>query len=168
MKCDRCGTETFLPFKCPYCGGNFCSQHRLPENHDCPRIDQAKLPKDTTQTIKVEWQRPTLTYGPIKPSTNKLRFSHKELEHLAIATILVTGVGLSLFYSFGKTPNYLFIVSAAVAFTASFLIHEMAHKVVAQRHGLWAEFRLTPAGALITAICIIPYRPRRNDGIRSS
>ena len=25
----------YLPFKCKYCGGTFCKDHRLPENHDC-------------------------------------------------------------------------------------------------------------------------------------
>jgi len=28
--------EYDLPFTCNYCGGNFCSDHRLPENHSCP------------------------------------------------------------------------------------------------------------------------------------
>jgi Zn-dependent protease len=44
---------------------------------------------------------------------------------------------------------------SAVAFTASFLVHEIAHKIVAQRHGLWAEFRLASFGAIITALSII-------------
>ena len=33
--CDKCGKEVALPFKCSYCGGAFCGEHRLPENHDC-------------------------------------------------------------------------------------------------------------------------------------
>ncbi|MHA1509571.1 MAG: AN1-type zinc finger domain-containing protein [Promethearchaeota archaeon] len=34
--CEFCGEKTgALPFKCSYCGGNFCGKHRLPENHDC-------------------------------------------------------------------------------------------------------------------------------------
>lgn len=34
--CEHCGEEIgYLPFKCKYCGGNFCQLHRLPENHDC-------------------------------------------------------------------------------------------------------------------------------------
>lgn len=27
-----------LPFECNYCGGLFCSEHRLPENHTCSKI----------------------------------------------------------------------------------------------------------------------------------
>jgi hypothetical protein len=33
-----CGREEFLPYKCSYCGGTFCTEHRLPENHDCPAL----------------------------------------------------------------------------------------------------------------------------------
>ncbi|MHA1734419.1 MAG: AN1-type zinc finger domain-containing protein [Promethearchaeota archaeon] len=36
VDCDYCGEPlTYLPFRCKYCGGNFCKEHRLPENHDC-------------------------------------------------------------------------------------------------------------------------------------
>jgi hypothetical protein len=34
--CEFCGDEIGnLPFKCKYCGGTYCSMHRLPENHKC-------------------------------------------------------------------------------------------------------------------------------------
>jgi len=35
VKYSFCGKEELLPFKCPYCGGNFCIEYRLPENHNC-------------------------------------------------------------------------------------------------------------------------------------
>ena len=46
-------------------------------------------------------------------------------------------------------------MSAAIIFALIFLLHEIAHKLVAQHYGLWAEFRLTMFGALITLISII-------------
>ncbi|MFX1449151.1 MAG: AN1-type zinc finger domain-containing protein [Promethearchaeota archaeon] len=34
--CEYCGERiSFLPFKCKYCGGAYCKEHRLPENHQC-------------------------------------------------------------------------------------------------------------------------------------
>jgi len=36
-----------------------------------------------------------------------------------------------------------------------FILHELAHKYVAQGFGLWAEFRLNMTGLLLTAISII-------------
>jgi len=42
---------------------------------------------------------------------------------------------------------------------ASFLAHEIAHKITAQKKGLWAEFRLTTWGALLTfASVFLPFR----------
>lgn len=36
VNCIYCNKETgYLPFKCNYCGNQFCKEHRLPENHDC-------------------------------------------------------------------------------------------------------------------------------------
>ncbi|HVP92413.1 MAG TPA: hypothetical protein VMS94_01590, partial [Acidobacteriota bacterium] len=46
-------------------------------------------------------------------------------------------------------------IAFAMILTASFLLHEIAHKIVAQREGLWAEFRLTLIGAVLTLISII-------------
>ncbi|MFB6106146.1 MAG: rhomboid family intramembrane serine protease [Halobacteriaceae archaeon] len=38
-RCDRCGSEVPMPYQCRLCGGTFCSEHRLPENHGCPGLD---------------------------------------------------------------------------------------------------------------------------------
>ncbi|MFB6087671.1 MAG: rhomboid family intramembrane serine protease [Haloarculaceae archaeon] len=38
-RCDECGKQENMPYQCRHCGGTFCSQHRLPENHDCPGLD---------------------------------------------------------------------------------------------------------------------------------
>ncbi len=37
-ECDVCG-EKVMGFSCSYCGGTFCSDHRLPENHDCENLE---------------------------------------------------------------------------------------------------------------------------------
>ena len=46
------------------------------------------------------------------------------------------------------------LISLAAVFTSVYLLHELAHKLVAQHYGLWAEFRLTMFGALITLLSI--------------
>lgn len=38
--CDVCGTHVDMPYNCRGCGGSYCAEHRLPENHDCPGLDQ--------------------------------------------------------------------------------------------------------------------------------
>lgn len=37
--CDVCGKSENMPYQCHHCGGTFCAQHRLPEAHDCPGLD---------------------------------------------------------------------------------------------------------------------------------
>ena len=36
--CQTCGKSELLPFNCKFCGGIFCGEHRLPENHSCKKI----------------------------------------------------------------------------------------------------------------------------------
>jgi Zn-dependent protease len=161
MKCRKCGQETFLPFRCPYCGDQFCSEHRLPESHDCPRMDLARAQR---QEDAVAAQAPTsyeykVTYGQPRRTTGRVYFSPKELKHLGIGTLLVIGISLS--FGIGYTGSDWVIVFSALAavITFSFFIHEIAHKVTAQRRGLWAEFRLTLWGAILTCISIlIPFK----------
>ncbi len=163
MQCRKCGQETFLPFQCPYCGGQFCSQHRLPENHDCSEIDIARSLKQEEVVVlrSPKSYEYSVTFGQPKMTKGHVYFSPKEVKHLAIAALLVMGIGLSslLFYDYFGFSDLLagLIVFGvfAVILTTSFLCHELAHKVTAQKHGLWAEFRLTMWGAILTLISII-------------
>lgn len=153
MKCQKCGKETFLPFRCPYCGDYFCSEHRLPENHECSGIGLARAPKRETQPMIVQKQKPyeyRITYTPFEPK-RKIHFSDKEIKHLAIAALLVIAIGLSLYDS--MEPGYLALFTTIL--TVSFFIHEIAHKTVAQKIGFWAEFRLILTGAILTLISVI-------------
>ena len=156
MKCRKCGQETFLPFRCPYCGDQFCAEHRLPENHDCPRMDLARAQRQEDAMLQgatsYEYK---VTYGAPRKTRGKVYFSPKELKHLTVAVLLVIGVGLSYIFFAGSSSLLLVASAAAVIFTTSFVIHEIAHKVTAQRRGLWAEFRLTLWGSVLTAIFMI-------------
>jgi len=160
MKCDACGQEIFLPFRCPYCNGQFCEAHRLPENHNCSRMDLARLPK---QEADVVVSRPAtsatydyrITLGPSRQHKGRVYFSPTEVRHLAIAALLVIAVGTLSFLYGSIIPGPSFTVSVVaftVILTMSFFIHEMAHKITAQRRGLWSEFRLTLWGSVMTLI----------------
>jgi len=155
MKCGKCQREEVLPFRCPYCGGYFCSEHRLPENHDCPKIELARAPKMGTPKVIIQKQKPyeyTISYGFLKPRWKRVRFSEKEIKHLTVAALLVVGVGFSpAIYGY---INFNFLTLFIILLTSSFFIHEIAHKIVAQESGLWAEFRLTLTGAFLTLFSI--------------
>jgi Zn-dependent protease len=149
-----------MPFTCSYCGDSFCGEHRIPERHACPESWRAKVPRDATPMIAEKWSdKPsyayTVSYRP-KPS-RVFRFSKTELKHLAIGVLLVMGVGFSYFLS--SVSNIIDLSILSIAFTLSFLLHELAHKFSAQYFKLWAEFRLTMQGALITLISIfLPFK----------
>jgi Zn-dependent protease len=71
-----------------------------------------------------------------------------------MGVILVSGVGLS-FFAPRVFSNWIAVAAAVLFFTAGFIIHELTHKAVAQRYGLWAEFRLDMFGALLTLISAV-------------
>ncbi len=156
-KCQYCGNEVVLPFKCTYCGGSFCAEHRIPESHACPESWRARAPREAPSVSSQDWSKEpsykyTVSYRP--QSSRIFWFSPAELKHLILGALLVMGVGLSYFIYTGLASTVLTLAGLSIAFTWSFLLHEIAHKFAAQHFRLWAEFRLTMQGALITLISI--------------
>lgn len=102
------------------------------------------------------------SYKKKRPITS----SPKELKHIGIAAALVLGIGLSMIaYQYLANGigfplwDWGMMSFFAVFMTASFLTHEVAHKVMAQKAGLWAEFRLTIWGAILTfASVLLPFK----------
>lgn len=41
-ECDECGEQVSMPFRCKFCEQSFCSEHRLPENHECEGLREYK------------------------------------------------------------------------------------------------------------------------------
>lgn len=44
-ECDVCGRHVDMPYECRRCGGDFCAEHRLPENHSCPGLNEWNDPE---------------------------------------------------------------------------------------------------------------------------
>ena len=99
---------------------------------------------------------------------NHISTSPKEFKHIGIAAALVLGIGFSIgifamllpdYFGFSFQWTWAMMAVFGVIMIFSFLTHEIAHKVTAQRRGLWAEFRLTTFGALLTfASIFLPFR----------
>jgi Zn-dependent protease len=89
----------------------------------------------------------------LSPRLQGLRFSRTEVRHLIVGTALVTGTGVS--FIIGNSFTFLGLLVATAVFAGGFIIHELAHKYVAQGYGLWAEFRLNMTGAILTALSIV-------------
>ena len=168
MNCQICEIEVDMPYSCPYCGEQFCSQHRLPENHTCPQINRARTQRQNTvreETTRTgnEGYNYSFNFNPQSIRTHRSGvFSPKEIKHLGIAVLLVIGIGFSIcrYSSIGGARWSIgMMIVFSVCLTASFLVHELAHKIIAQKRGLWAEFRLTMLGAVLTfAAVFLPFK----------
>jgi Zn-dependent protease len=89
------------------------------------------------------------------PTYRKFWFSRTEILHIIVGVCLVSAIGLSISFESAGINTLSIGIPSVVLFTVGFMLHEFAHKFVAQMHGLWAEFRLTTTGVIITAISII-------------
>lgn len=84
-----------------------------------------------------------------------IQFGQTEKQHLLVGTALVTGAGISFFLGSSFTIGIAGLILATVFFSMGFILHELAHKYVAQAYGLWAEFRLNMTGVLLTVLSIV-------------
>jgi Zn-dependent protease len=92
------------------------------------------------------------TYSPQVKS--HFYFSQREIRDLAIGLAVIIGI---LFTGFPRQlfSSQIFLVGSLLIFTLAFLLHELAHKFMAQRLGYWAEFRINQQGLLITLLSFI-------------
>lgn len=168
MQCHYCEQyKQGLPFRCNFCGNYFCSDHRLPENHACPRVGGPKQPGySEVPSLQERYAKNHGHVGRLPSiggrSSFRLRypgvFSRAERKHILIAMGLLTAVGLSMmvFVPLRIPIDGLYLGIGVAGFVISFLGHEMAHKLFAQRNGLWAEFRTNTYGLILTGLSILP------------
>ena len=84
---------------------------------------------------------------------SKYNFSMEEIKHIILATVALA-FAFSLILNSSEIFGGVFIQSyklsyftdALIAVGLAFVLHELAHKFVAQKKGLWAEFRAWPMG----------------------
>ena len=108
--------------------------------HDIPPREYMYFPKGTIEVSK--------------PGA----FSRLEINHLVISMFILT-----LSFTFALTPFNLRLgfnlynlpyglTLSFIAITTAFFFHEISHKFMAQKYGLWAEYRMFPQGLLIAFI----------------
>ncbi|MCX8193266.1 MAG: hypothetical protein N3G77_05600 [Nitrososphaeria archaeon] len=156
MKCSICGKEELLPFKCKYCGEYFCAEHRLPEKHNCLGAQAIASPHEKEmREVRLRMK----TEEEVLKSLSRRR-ALREAGHIAISLILVSLVGLSIvgYSSYIFMLPSIFIIYLA-GFILSYLLHELAHRIVARRNNVKAYFKLDPIGSLLTLVSAIPMLP---------
>ena len=90
---------------------------------------------------------------------NPGRFSSLELRHLLISMAVLTLAfsfafsGNSILYGFTDLRRLVFSIPIAfLGILTAFFFHELSHKFMAQKYGLWAEYRMYPNGLLLSLI----------------
>ncbi len=143
VKCEVCGSELSMPFKCSYCGGTFCSYHRLPEAHNCKMLHLLKMQKTVYSAVV-----------PLQPRRKNriLKTSKAEITHLLVAWLALT---LCFSINAFRYGSILLFFTYLLVVGTGFVSHELAHKFTAQKYGYWSEFRLWPWGlamALLSSV----------------
>lgn len=93
--------------------------------------------------------------SPLRPS---IRFSRTEIRHILLALgVLIVAFGVAFGGGIGgitALPEFFLgtLLLAAIAVPTGFLLHELGHKVVAQRYGCWAEFRAWTYGLFLALL----------------
>jgi Zn-dependent protease len=79
-----------------------------------------------------------------------MKFSQKEMEDLLISWI-VLGIAFAVFRKgvSSLVRNPLLIVQMLIIVGTAFVLHELSHKYVAQKYGLWAEYRKYTLGLVL-------------------
>ena len=90
------------------------------------------------------------------------KFSKVEIFHLLISIFILT-----IAFSFALSGNNLltgftsgfrldkltlFIPLSFLGITTAFFFHELSHKFMAQKHGLWSEYRMFPQGLFLALL----------------
>jgi len=106
--------------------------------------------------------RPTYEYVIRPTPTRRVSFGRVELVNIGMALGALTLVFVLVWVNplFGSIPLEagvigIVVASSFVAVLTGFLMHEIAHKVVAVRYGLWAEFRADTRGLLLAFVTAI-------------
>ncbi|MCD6387605.1 MAG: hypothetical protein J7L30_04715, partial [Methanophagales archaeon] len=75
----------------------------------------------------------------------RLRTSETEIKHLLVAWLAIS-LAFTIIFERTLRPHAFALTFLISALTVGlgFVLHELAHKIVAQRYGSWSEFRAEP------------------------
>lgn len=149
--CRECGEFVGLPFICGYCGGSYCTQHRIPESHNCPGLLSARSPPSSKRINS------RLTSGVSKGLKIHEMLGGKEAQEILVAWLILSfcfsvSALMSLRSFIGRFAISLLTVGLG------FVLHELAHRYVARRYACLSRFRIWPLGLALALILALVSR----------
>jgi len=121
-KCEYCGREVMLPFKCPYCGGLFCAEHRLPEKHECLFLPKKRFWYQKQRRVierREQMKREKLSE---KPSGLGKALKEASIAVLVIAILIGGGILVEAAAVFTDNPAVFLFGFLGIIFLAVFII----------------------------------------------
>ncbi|HYA57914.1 MAG TPA: site-2 protease family protein [Thermoplasmata archaeon] len=105
----------------------------------------------------------TYSWSYARPAPRRITTSRREIRDILIAYAVITLdlviilTGSSAFLGTNgrgllSSEAWIYVLVAAATGFTGFIAHELAHKVVAQRRGFWAEFRMSPMGLVLSLV----------------
>lgn len=131
-RCDRCSEVESMPYRCRLCGGTYCAEHRLPENHDCPGLES--------------WGDPDGVFD--SGFDDSVADSNRGGENAGVlSSVRPDSVGRSLRGYFRGNVTYAFLALMWITFFLQWVVFPFVLGIAPRRgiHGTWdAIFVLSP------------------------
>lgn len=139
-ECSECGKQT-MSFTCHYCGNKFCSEHRLPENHDCEGLDSGKKEEylNTSKKSSTNKESSEKTQG-----SNEKWFDDKDLKE-EVRTGKGRNMKNSLWSDITYTLKHNYTLSIVIVTSILFFVGEM---VPLLKYGAMLFPNIEPSSAL--------------------
>ncbi|MFC6836420.1 rhomboid family intramembrane serine protease [Halomarina ordinaria] len=117
--CDVCGKPENLPYRCRHCGGTFCGDHRLPEAHDCPGLQNWGDPSGVfdsgfDDSVNEEQSRVAKARERVTSTGGPLSYFRGNVSYLFLGVIILTFVAEQLVLAFSGVQLFttLFVLSS--------------------------------------------------------
>ncbi|HEY3273369.1 MAG TPA: zinc finger AN1 domain-containing stress-associated protein [Methanocella sp.] len=126
--CEICGKELLL-FKCKYCGKAFCEQHKAPEKHQCPGLEEfhrlqamGVLAKPGGPPTYVEKKVEPAGPSRLEDVYKKGVFAVKLISVLAVIAASIIALALLISYINVNTPTWSYSIPVSNSTGATVLL----------------------------------------------
>ncbi|BAM70145.1 peptidase [Methanothermobacter sp. CaT2] len=83
---------------------------------------------------------------------NMVRFNREEVRDILVSMVVIAGVFAYVFSGKNIQTAVVLLPATLITVGLGFVLHEIAHKLMAIRYGFWAEYRLWFEGLLLALV----------------
>lgn len=154
-KCDKCDKDISMPYQCNICGQKYCSDHRLPEKHNCKKLKREGLSGEEAIESSERNKRKNKSLKQRLTSNRISKYIPDNLSYTFIGIILVVYlIQLITISIFGiNVHNSIFVLNAdRIEFIWTWITSIFAHDTSSIFHLLGNAIVLLFFGPLLEKI----------------